>query len=417
MLISIINLLPELESERIKKISEFYQGQYPDAEVTTLPVDSERLKDCIGCWSCWVRTPGICVHQDDMPNVYTQLMASDRVVLALPTAGGFLKGSAKTFIDRLIPLYHPYISLHQGEMMHYYRYDSYPEMDFYWQAGNLDAEENQVLEDYFYRMAHHFRKASHSVHIVDGQVRSQLLEPREPKSDMPWQKQQVSEQSGKIVIYNGSPRGKKGNSLKILNEIVKGFVTEGVKEEDILIRHLIDQKQHDEWAMDFHNHSRHFFVFPLYVHSMPGIVMKFFEKLQPSETGHTQLSFFVQSGFAEGYQSHYLRAYLARLPKRLNCQYGGILIKGNMEALQMTPPEANKKLFAQLQALGAAYVKNGGMPEENVAQLASRVHMSNTFKVLFTIVGWTGLTQFYWNMQLKKNNAFEKRFDKPYAAK
>jgi hypothetical protein len=26
----------------------------------------------------------------------------------------------------------------------------------------------------------------------------------------------------------------------------------------------------------------------------------------------------------------------------------------------------------------------------------------------------TGLTNFYWNSNLKKNGAFEKRFDKPY---
>ena len=415
MKISIFNLLSETAEQQIQAMTAYYKDQYPEAAVTVIPVDAGTIKDCIGCWSCWVRTPGLCVHQDAMTQIYEQLMASDRVVLAMPTGGGFLSGAAKTFIDRLIPLYHPYIMIHHGEMMHYARYDSYPEMDFYWDRTSLTEEADAVVEDYFYRVAYHFRKASYRIHVSDHQVRSQLLAPRDPKADLPWQKLQSADRTGKIVIYNGSPRGKKGNSLRIVNQLVQGFKAQGIAEEDILIRHLIDQKQHDAWAADFHQHARHMFVFPLYVHAMPGIVMKFFEKLAPSADGKTQLSFFVQSGFSEGFQSHYLRAFLCRLPKRLNCQYGGILIKGGMEGLQMQPDEANKKLYAKLQDLGAEYVAAGGMPEAEVAALASKVHLSSAVKFFFKVFKPTGLIHFYWNMQLKKNGAFEKRFDKPYA--
>ncbi|MFW6370050.1 MAG: hypothetical protein ACOC10_02460 [Bacteroidota bacterium] len=35
-------------------------------------------------------------------------------------------------------------------------------------------------------------------------------------------------------------------------------------------------------------------------------------------------------------------------------------------------------------------------------------------RFLFSLVSKTGLTDFYWNSNLKRNNAFSKRFDKPF---
>ncbi len=404
------SILPEVSSA-----VEVYRADFPESEIEVYTVDASRLKDCIGCWSCWVKTPGRCVFADQMTIVYEKLIGSDRVLLMLPVKQGFVEGAAKTFIDRIIPIYHPYIMLHEGEMMHQDRYEKYPDFEFYVDANELDSGQETVLEDYFFRMAHHFRQKG--VRLVEsnrGLIRKPLDE-REPKADLPSEVQ--LQQKGKYIVYNGSPRGKSGNSLKIANQIVEGIKKAGISEQQIELRHMVDQSAHDTWAQDFHNHNHHFFVFPLYVHSMPGIVKKFFDKLTVSageKSDRAQLSFFVQSGFEGAFQSFFLRAYLARFTVKLNCNYGGTLIKSGMEALQMKPDEANKGLYAKLHTLGETYVTEGQISMTARELLESKPFISTAIKTIYKILKTTGITNFYWNMQLKKNGAFDKRFDRPY---
>ncbi len=415
MKINIISLLSEHDMKLHEELESLYRSKFPQALVSLHIFDATALKDCIGCWNCWVKAPGLCIHNDNMEEIYKLIMSSDQVVLALPTQAQFLSGAAKTFIDRLIPLFHPYIIVHKNELMHEERYHDFPVLDYYFDSVGLTDEGTKVIEDYLSRTATHFRVDSAIVkHDISGSLIQIPLTNRQPAEDLEWQPLPEEYRKGKIVLYNCSPRGKKGNSLKILNGITKGIEASGVPNEDILIRHLVEKSNHEEWVQDFHNHSRHFFVLPLYVHAMPGTVMKFFEKIEPSTTGTCQLSFFVQSGFTEGFQSHYLRAWLARFPMQINCLYGGTLIKGGMESLQMKPDQANQKLYLQLSALGEAYALEGMMSESTVHALASRAHLSTTEKIILPIIMKSPLGRMYWDMQLKRNGAYERRFDRPY---
>lgn len=38
--------------------------------VETLSVNSLNIKPCLGCFSCWSKTPGTCCIHDDMQGVY-----------------------------------------------------------------------------------------------------------------------------------------------------------------------------------------------------------------------------------------------------------------------------------------------------------------------------------------------------------
>lgn len=418
MSITVFNLFQEgmiVNNTDGKSIIEKLKETYFNQEIECISVADTPLKDCIGCWHCWVKTPGICLHKDAMVDYYDKFMTSDKVIFLFPTGSGFLKGYVKTFIDRLIPLAHPYIEIVEGEMMHKYRYETYPELDFYFSEEGLTTQENQMIEDYCYRVAYHFRVPAGRVTFNESQAMRTPMLQREPQEDGPWQPF-TAQQKGKIILYNGSPRGMKGNSLILINQLIEGMKRTGLPADAFEIRHLVDQKHHETWVEDFENHSRHLFVFPLYVHSMPGIVMKFLEKLTPlTEKESVQMSFFVQSGFMEGYQSAYLLPYLPQLSKRLGAVYGGTVIKGGIEGIQIRPEPSLKSLFEKVNALGMSYIQKGCFDPVLAKSFGKPYKLSAGFKILFKCVEWTGLTNFYWNMQLKKNGAMDKCFDRPYA--
>lgn len=153
------------------------------------------------------------------------------------------------------------------------------------------------------------------------------------------------------------------------------------------------------------------FFMPLYVHSMPSDVMKFIEKLKPSQGS---ISFFVQSGFPESSQSHYLEAYHKQLALRLGRTYIGTAIKGGVEGLQLRPADAQEKMIEPMVNTIVNLVNEGTFNPHNIKQLAKPVRLSKGTIILFKIFSIIGLINFFWDRQLKENNAFEKRFDCPY---
>jgi multimeric flavodoxin WrbA len=81
-----------------------------------------RLRYCVGCWTCWWKTPGLCGMKDDMVALYPKLAAADLWVWASPLVLGTVSALTKRTQDRIIPLIHPYIDLVDGECHHRHRY-------------------------------------------------------------------------------------------------------------------------------------------------------------------------------------------------------------------------------------------------------------------------------------------------------
>ncbi len=47
------------------------------------------LKHCIGCWNCWVKTPGECTTRDDGPRMRRAILEADFVLHASPLILGY----------------------------------------------------------------------------------------------------------------------------------------------------------------------------------------------------------------------------------------------------------------------------------------------------------------------------------------
>lgn len=217
----------------------------------------------------------------------------------------------------------------------------------------------------------------------------------------------------KLVIFNGSPRNKKSNSKILIEHFLSGY--NKICSEPVPIHYLANGKQKEEHKEIFGNSEIVIIIFPLYTDCMPGIVKEFFEsivelKLTPSK----KIGFVVQSGFPEAIHSIYIERYLEKLTKRLKCEYLGTIIKGGVEGIQIMPPSMTKKLFGRFEDLGEYFAKNEVFSTKIQETLRKPFKMSLIRIFLFRIINKTGLTNFYWNSNLKKNDAFSNRFDKPF---
>ena len=126
------------------------------------------------------------------------------------------------------------------------------------------------------------------------------------------------------------------------------------------------------------------------------------------------IGYIVQSGFSEAIHSRFVEKYFIKLTKRLNSEYLGTIIKGGVEGVQVKPGWMTKKLFDFFNKLGKIYGETGKFDEKIINQLAKPEKLTAGAILFYKILDKTGLTNFYWNSLLKKNNAFEKRFDTPY---
>ena len=76
------------------------------------------ISPCIGCFGCWVKTPGRCVIRDDAPSVYPLIAQSKRVLYVSRIRFGSYDVRMKTMLERSIPIQQAFIRLHQGETHH-----------------------------------------------------------------------------------------------------------------------------------------------------------------------------------------------------------------------------------------------------------------------------------------------------------
>ncbi len=68
--------------------------------VTKFNLQKLEIKPCIGCEYCHTKSGGVCVHKDDMEQIFNVMSKSDVLVLASPVYFYDICAQLKAFIDR-----------------------------------------------------------------------------------------------------------------------------------------------------------------------------------------------------------------------------------------------------------------------------------------------------------------------------
>ncbi len=347
---------------------------------------------------------------------------SDFTLWAAPLKMGFPSALLKMALDKSIPLLHPYIVVDHGEAHHRSRYDHYPRLGLLVETeADTDARDLEIVSDIFSRTAINMKsKLEFSLtttapseevanRIIEGS--KSLVQPKKRLGKIPGQRITPPSQ---LTIFNGSPRGRKGNTPIMLTQFGEGFASKSGNNYEI--HNLNRVKEHGAFAQTFTNAECVWLGFPLYTDSMPGMVKAFIETLEPLQgrKNNPPIGFLVQSGFPEALHSRHVERYLEKLAQRLGAPYLGTIIKGNGEGVRMMPNEQNAKLFEALQGLGKGFAQTGQLNPDLLPTVAGVERYHRILAPIFKLFVRLPIASWYWDSQLKENGVYEERFARPY---
>jgi len=89
------------------------------AEVETIHLRQKKVRNCLGCFTCWTKTPGVCIHKDDMTNeIFPKWLDADLAIYATPLYHYTLNATMKAFIERTLPVLEPFFQQVDGRTSH-----------------------------------------------------------------------------------------------------------------------------------------------------------------------------------------------------------------------------------------------------------------------------------------------------------
>lgn len=164
------------------------------------------IRPCVGCFGCWVKTPGRCVVQDGYEDTPVKLHQAEEIVFLSRLRYGCLSGAAKNVIDRCIGYVLPFFEIAHGEMHHQRRYEEEKPVSFRFYGPSTPAERAQA-EEYAAAVCRNMRSRVKAVTFEDFKLETTIA--ASPKS----------EPAARTILLNCSSRGKNANSAMFLEKL------------------------------------------------------------------------------------------------------------------------------------------------------------------------------------------------------
>lgn len=154
--ITLLNGNPESSNQKFDAYlsSLASELQSSNHSVKSLLCRELEIKSCVGCWDCWIQTPGRCSHTDDTTRTRTAILDSDLTIWASPLVMGFTSALLKRVQDKLIPILSPFPRYTEGEIHNSPRYPHYPAFGLLMEAeADTDDEDISITKTLYSRLA------------------------------------------------------------------------------------------------------------------------------------------------------------------------------------------------------------------------------------------------------------------------
>lgn len=126
-------------------VLDYLTGRGIDME--EIAIGREDLAFCMGCFGCWVKSPGECVIKDMAEKINEAYINSEVVVYLCPVVFGQFSANMKNVLDRWIPNILPFFKRRaDGSTIHPARYHNYPRQIMI-AYGHESEEDAQLFAD------------------------------------------------------------------------------------------------------------------------------------------------------------------------------------------------------------------------------------------------------------------------------
>jgi multimeric flavodoxin WrbA/putative sterol carrier protein len=114
------------------------------AEVIDVDLSSLDLKHCLGCYACWISSPGKCIISDAMETLLPLFLNAEIIVFSTPLNAYGVNSSLKIFLERTLPLALPgFVTTTSGLVRNRLRYpERWPKKMAAIVVGAFKGEEN-----------------------------------------------------------------------------------------------------------------------------------------------------------------------------------------------------------------------------------------------------------------------------------
>ncbi|OCN01678.1 flavoprotein [Clostridium sp. W14A] len=109
--------------------------------------DNGKIRHCVGCFGCWVKTPGQCVIHDGYETVSALLAQCEELILISRCFYGGFSPFVKNVVDRNISYSLPDFTIRNGEMHHKGRYDNRFKLSVCFYGENMTETERQTARE------------------------------------------------------------------------------------------------------------------------------------------------------------------------------------------------------------------------------------------------------------------------------
>lgn len=119
---------------------------FPSQKDIFILSDNKKIRHCLGCFGCWIKTPGACVIRDDYGDIGALFSTCSEVLIISKCYYGGFSPFVKNVLDRSIPYIHPYFVNKNGEMHHKRRYTNHVTLKVLFYGDITEKEKNIARE-------------------------------------------------------------------------------------------------------------------------------------------------------------------------------------------------------------------------------------------------------------------------------
>lgn len=330
------------------------------ASVQTFPLKEMKMGSCVGCFSCWLTTPGGCLEPDPGRDIAQAVVQSDVTILFTSVRFGGYSSEIKKSQDRWLPLVLPDFGIYHGEVHHVPRYSHYPRLVGIGIQHQLNDKEASLFKMLVGRNALNFHARSYATEVVlstdaPDQVRQHLQAALARNDAYPLSEQvkalmpavaisssiaAASKGPGRALLIVGSPKVKSPSTSGALGSyVLEQLQQQGWTTESMTLRgNLLQGHDQAGFCTAVDRADLLLLAFPLYIDSLPFLMMKSLEVM----AGHfaaappehpKRLVAISNNGFPEAHHNAIALAICQQFARATGLTWAGGLAMGAGEAL------------------------------------------------------------------------------------